>query len=62
MSSWLIWLSIALPAAGIVTALMRRPGVLLYDWLATRARSPAPAAAPKKLRADKDHEPATQAG
>ncbi len=60
MTGWLIWSFVALAVAGVVTVLMRHPGAVLYDWLATRARTPAPAS--MKPRAEKKHQPVNQFG
>jgi len=60
MTSWMLWVLVALAVAGFVTALMRQPGVVLYDRIATWARRPA--SQPKTQRAEKEPAPATQAG
>ncbi|MFD4838946.1 hypothetical protein ACFWP0_15675 [Achromobacter sp. NPDC058515] len=60
MMSWLLLGLIALATAGLGAALLRQPGIVLYDWFATRARKPAPAAnTPLK---NERRRPATQAG
>ncbi|MDH0685675.1 hypothetical protein [Achromobacter animicus] len=43
MMAWLPLIVLGLVVSGVVTALMREPGVRLYDWIATRARRPQPA-------------------
>lgn len=72
MTSWLLTILVSLAAGGLCMALVRQPGVLLYDWFATRAREPAPAvkasptvkasSAIKASSGGKQHEPATLAG
>ncbi len=60
MTAWVFWVVGALAAMGVVMALVRRPGVVLYDWCATRARRPATA---DQTQLDDDApKPATQAG
>lgn len=44
--AWLLFIVVGLVLTGIVTALMREPGVRLYDWIATRA----PAATAVRIR------------
>lgn len=46
MMSWLPWAVLALALLALGAALMHQPGVKLYDWIATRARRPQPAAKP----------------
>lgn len=58
--SWSLIIALGLGLAGVVTALMHQPGVRLYDWIATRARStPPPVRAPLP---DNKGEPLTQTG
>ncbi|MGE6917914.1 hypothetical protein [Achromobacter kerstersii] len=48
--SWLTLSSVMIVAAAAGAALLRHPGVMLYDWIATRkagARTRAALAAPK---------------
>ncbi|MNX75273.1 hypothetical protein D3C86_1067390 [compost metagenome] len=60
MTSWLLVILIALAVGGLGAALLRQPGVVLYDWLARPAEKPVSVAkAPLK---NEGHEPATQAG
>ncbi|HAP27799.1 MAG TPA: hypothetical protein DCR74_19735 [Achromobacter sp.] len=60
MMAWLPWIVVGLMVTGIVTALMRAPGVRLYDWIATRARRQQPAVRPRSP--DTKREPSTQTG
>ena len=46
MMAWLPLIVLGLVVSGVVTALMREPGVRLYDWIATRA----PAAMAVRIR------------
>lgn len=60
MTPWVFWVVGALAAMGLIVALVRRPGVVLYDWFATRARRPATA---DQTQPDgKAPNPAAQAG
>ncbi|WP_313619796.1 hypothetical protein [Achromobacter sp.] len=45
MMFWLL-LTLGLLFVMLGTALMHQPGVRVYDWIATRARRPRPAAKP----------------
>lgn len=56
--SWLT-VSIAILVAGATGALLRFPGVILYDWFATRKRN---AMAAQQALPAKHQEPATLAG
>lgn len=60
MMSWLFPTLIALAIAGLVAALLRQPGVMLYDWFARPAEKPAPAV--KTPLKNNGGEPATLAG
>lgn len=60
MMAWLPLIVVGLVVGGVVTALMREPGVRLYDWIATRARRPRPAV--RSRIPDTEREPSTQTG
>ncbi|MNY77996.1 hypothetical protein D3C86_2180740 [compost metagenome] len=60
MTSWLVLSLIALAAGGAGAALLRQPGVLLYDWFASPAGKPAPAG--KAPLENEAHEPVSLAG
>ncbi|WMD22729.1 hypothetical protein RAS12_10250 [Achromobacter seleniivolatilans] len=57
--SWLTVSIIAIVIAGAAAAVIRLPGVILYDWLATRKRN---ALAAQQALPAKHQEPATLAG
>ncbi|MNW16408.1 hypothetical protein D3C71_2152480 [compost metagenome] len=61
MTSWLVLIVIALAVGGLGAALLRQPGVVLYDWLARPAEKKAVSAAKAPLK-NEGHAPATQAG
>ena len=58
MMAWLPLIVLGLVVSGVVTALMREPGVRLYDWIATSACRPQPAARPRVPETER--EPLTQ--
>ncbi len=58
--AWLLFIVVGLVVTGVVTALMREPGVRLYDWIATRASRPQPAV--RKPIPDPKRKPLTQTG
>jgi len=60
MMAWLPLIVVGLVVSGVVTALMREPGVRLYDWIAARARRQQPAVRPRI--SETKREPSTQTG
>lgn len=60
MMIWLLLTVLVLLLVGLGTALMHQPGVMLYDWIATRGRRPRPAAKP--VVRNEEPQPLTQTG
>lgn len=63
MMAWTIIAAVGLVVGAALAVLLRHPGVVLYDWIATRANKALRQARPARLRESAEHrKPVSQAG